>query len=82
MLLGALDDARRVAIIQADLETLQQQDVGFLAHALHESYVADLHRPRYGIISSAEYMAFIHMDGSLRPGHDLFNRFTVGHQAE
>ncbi len=73
---GALDDARRVAIIEADLKALQQQNVGFLAHALFESYVADLHRPRYGIISSAEYMAFIHMDGSLRAGHEVFNRYA------
>jgi hypothetical protein len=42
--------------------------------ARHESYVADLHRPQYGVISSAEYMAFIHMDGSLRAGHEVFNR--------
>ncbi len=44
---------------------------------LHESYVADLHRPQYGVISSAEYMAFLHMDGSLRAGHEVFNRYAV-----
>lgn len=75
---GSLDDARRVAIIDSELQTLQKQRVGFLAHALHESYVADLHRPQFGIISSAEYMAFIHMDGSLRAGHDIFNRYAPG----
>ena len=74
---GALDDARRVAIIESDLGSLQAQNVGFLAHALQESYVADLHRPQYGIISSAEYMAFVHMDGSLRAGHDVFNRYAT-----
>jgi hypothetical protein len=74
---GALDDARRVAIIESDLESLRGQQLGFLVHALQESHVADLHRPQYGIISSAEYMAFIHMDGSLRPGHDIFNRYAA-----
>lgn len=72
---GALDDARRTEIVDADLAVLRQQKIGFLAHALHESYVADLHRPQYGVISSAEYMAFINMDGSLRPGHEVFNRY-------
>ena len=72
---GAIDDAKRVAIVRNDLEVLSKQEVGFLVHALHESYVADLHRPQYGPISSAEYMAFIHMDGSLRAGHDVFNQY-------
>jgi len=73
---GSLDDARRVEIAGADFATFQNQKIGFLAHALHESPVADLHRPQYGVISSAEYMAFIHMDGSLRAGHDIFNRYA------
>ena len=72
---GALDDAARVNIIRSDLGTLRQQGIGFFAHALHESYVADLHRPQYGVLSGAEYMAFIHMDGSLRAGHAAFNEF-------
>jgi hypothetical protein len=73
---GSLDDTRRVEIIEADFAVFQKQKIGFLAHALHESYVADLHRPQYGVISSAEYMAFIHMNGSLRAGHDVFNRYA------
>jgi hypothetical protein len=72
---GAVDDAKRVAIIRSDLETLVKQNVGFLAHALHESPVADLHRPQFGPLSTAEYMAFINMDGSLRAGHEVFNRY-------
>ncbi len=73
---GALEDARRAEIAEADFKTLRQQKIGFLAHALHESCVADLHRPQYGVISSAEYMAFINMDGSLRAGHEVFNRYA------
>lgn len=72
---GSIDDKKRVAIVRSDLETLSKQRVGFLAHALHESYVADLHRPQFGPISSAEYMAFVHMDDSLRAGHEVFNQY-------
>lgn len=72
---GAVDDAKRVEIVRSDLDMLAKQEVGFLVHALHESYVADLHRPQFGPLSSAEYMAFIHMDGSLRAGHDVFNQY-------
>jgi hypothetical protein len=72
---GSLDDAKRVAIVRSDLDAIAKQGVGFLAHALHESYVADLHRPQYGPVSSAEYMAFVHMDDSLRAGHEVFNQY-------
>ena len=72
---GAIDDAKRVAIVRSDLDILSKQEVGFLVHALHESYVADLHRPQYGPISSAEYMSFIQMDDSLRAGHEVFNKY-------
>jgi hypothetical protein len=72
---GAINDAKRVALIRNDLDTLVKRNVGFLAHALHESPVADLHRAPFGPLNGAEYMAFINMDGSLRPGHDLFNRY-------
>ena len=72
---GALDDAKRVELIRSDLDALAKQDVGFLVHALHESYVGDLHRPQHGPLSSAEYMAFINMDGSLRAGHEVFNQY-------
>ncbi len=78
---GALDDASRAVTIESDCGALAQQQVGFLAHALHESLVADLHRPQFsplGVASSASYMAFINMDGSLRPGHDVFNRYCQG----
>jgi hypothetical protein len=72
---GAIDDAKHVEIVRNDLDILVKQNVGFLVHAMHESYVADLHRPEYGPVSSAEYMAFINMDGSLRAGHDVFNQY-------
>ena len=50
-------------------------DFGFLAHLLHHTLVADGHRPEYGPISEAGYMAFIEAEGSLRPHHEVFNEF-------
>ncbi len=72
---GSLDDQARVKILETDLGTLKKHEIGFLPHAMHESLVADLHGPEYGILSSASSMEFIKMDGSLRPGHDIFNQF-------
>jgi len=75
---GSLDDEARVAFIRNDLSILSAHGIGFLPHALQESKVGDLHRPRYaafGIVSSASYMAFINMDGSLRPGHGVYNEY-------
>ena len=72
---GSLDDAERGRIVASELDTLSGYNIGFLAHALHESLVADLHRPQYGPVSRAGYMAFINMDGSLRKHHDIFNRY-------
>ena len=75
---GSLNDASRADIIQSDCSVLMHQKVGFLGHALHESLVGDLHRPQFSplhVASSASYMAFINMNGSLRPGHDVFNLY-------
>ncbi len=73
---GALDDVKRVNIIRSDLDTLTQFQIGFLPHMLHESLVADGHRPELGpTCKSVEYMAFINMDGTLRKGHEVFNQF-------
>lgn len=72
---GSLDDATRVEIIKSDLGALTLHGIGFLAHLLHETMVCDGHRPSLGPISHAEYMAFIHMDGSLREGHGIFNQY-------
>jgi hypothetical protein len=73
---GHLDDARRAAIVEKELTALKSADIGFLAHVLHHSLVADCHRQRYGAVSTAGYMAFIEDDGSLRRHHDVFNKFT------
>lgn len=73
---GSLDDADRVRRIVENLSVLRQRKIGFFPHALQESRVADLHRPQYGPVGDPGYMAFVQMDGSLRPGHEIYNEFT------
>lgn len=73
---GSLDDLIRARIVERELTALQKAGIGFLAHVLHHSLVADCHRERYGPVSAAGYMAFIEADGSLRPHHDIFNKFV------
>jgi endo-1,4-beta-mannosidase len=73
---GAVDDAERAAIVTRELTALSAAGLGFVAHVLHHSLVADCHREQYGPISGAGYMAFIEADGSLRPHHEVFNTFV------
>ncbi|HOZ46642.1 MAG TPA: cellulase family glycosylhydrolase [Candidatus Hydrogenedentes bacterium] len=72
---GALDDAKRCEILRVELSELAKRGIGFTAHLLHHTLVADGHRPGFGPITSAGYMAFVEADGSLRPGHEIFNEF-------
>jgi hypothetical protein len=72
---GALDDAERVKIVISDCGNLSRAGIGIMPHALHESLVGDLHREQFGVLSSASSMHFIAMNGSLRPGHEVFNDF-------
>ena len=72
---GSLDDNERAKIVVSDCGNLSIAGIGFMPHALHESLVGDLHRAQFGVLSSASSMHFINMDGSLRPGHEVFNDF-------
>jgi hypothetical protein len=72
---GSLDDQIRSEIVQFELGEQEKRGIGFSAHLLYESRVADAHRPDWGPVSKPGYMAFIHRDGSLRPYHDVFNMF-------
>lgn len=68
------DDAERASIVRTNLQALKQYKIGFFAHALYASGVADLHKyenPKDGL-----YMPFILEDGSLRPGHEVYNEFA------
>jgi endo-1,4-beta-mannosidase len=72
---GALDDKKRSQILSDELSALAKRGIGFTVHLLHHSLVADAHRPEYGPITNAGYMAFVEKDGTLRPYHDVFNNF-------
>jgi len=72
---GAVDDAQRVEVLRYTLGELTKRDMGFLAHALQHSLVADLHYPEYGPVDTPGAMHFVNPDGSLRAGHEAFNEF-------
>ena len=72
---GALDDNKRAETMKVELDALKARKIGFLAHVLHHSMVADCHRPEYGPTVESGYMAFIERDGSLRKHHEMFNEY-------
>lgn len=72
---GALDDTKRVEIIRYTLGELKKRGIGWLVYLLHHSLIADAHRPEFGPLSDPGNLAFIEADGSLRPGHEIFNAF-------
>ena len=72
---GSLDDLARVEIIKYTLGQLKKRNIGWLAYLLHHSLIADAHRPEFGPLSDPGNLAFIEADGSLRPGHEIFNAY-------
>lgn len=72
---GATDDAKRVEIIRYTLNGLKKRNIGWLVYLLHHSLIADAHRAEYGPLGSPGNLSFIEADGSLRPGHGVFNEF-------
>ncbi len=74
---GSLDDEVRALVVEGSLDGLAKLGVGFLPHALYTSPVADLHLADLGPAANPGYMAFIRTDGSLRPGHDIFNKYAA-----
>ena len=71
---GAIEDSERVKIIVGTLKELVARNIGFLPHLLHHSMVSDGHRPEFGSINRPGFH-FIEVDGSLRPGHQIFNKY-------
>ena len=71
---GAIEDTERVAIISGTLKELAARNIGFLPHLLHHSMVSDGHRPEFGSVNRPGFH-FIERDGSLRPGHEVFNDY-------
>lgn len=72
---GSLDDAQRTETLSFELEELSKRGIGFTAHLMCHSGVADAHRRWTGDYKGAGYMGFINADGTLRPGHEAFNNF-------
>jgi len=72
---GSLDDAQRADTLKFELGELSKRGIGFTAHLMCHSWVADAHRRWTGQYQAAGYMAFINQDGSIRPGHEAFNMF-------
>lgn len=72
---GAVDDAVRVDSVRYTLTQLKKRNLGWLVYLLHHSLIADAHRAEFGPLSMPGNLAFIEADGTLRPGHDVFNEF-------
>jgi endo-1,4-beta-mannosidase len=72
---GSTDDAKRAEIIQYTLGQLKKRGIGWFAYVLHHSLIADAHRSEFGILTAPGNLSFIEADGSLRPGHEVFNEF-------
>jgi hypothetical protein len=72
---GSLDDAVRAEIVRYTLTELKKRNIGWLPYLLHHSLTADSHGRGFGPVGFPENLAFIQPDGSLRPGHDVFNEF-------
>jgi hypothetical protein len=73
---GSLNDTARALSCSFELGELAKRGIGFSPHALRYSHVADLHDySDGGPVGSPGYMAFIQKDRSLRPHHDMYNKF-------
>ena len=72
---GATDDDKHVDLMRTTFEVLNELNLGYIVHVLHNSENVDMHQANEGPIGTPEYMAFINKDGSLRKGHDLFNKY-------
>lgn len=73
---GSLDDAVRVESVRYTLTQLRARNIGWTVYLLHHSLIADAHRPEFGPTGGPGNLAFIEADGSLRPGHEVYNEFT------
>ncbi len=72
---GSLSDERRAEYVRVSLQAHKNAGIGFIAHALAYSHVADLHNPPDGVVGAPGNLSFLNPDGSVRPGHEIFNQF-------
>ena len=72
---GSRDDSVRTEIIRRTLTAHKKAGIGYIAHALHWSHMADLHDECDGYVGVPGNLMFITKDGKIRPGHEIFNEF-------
>ena len=73
---GSIDSLRFRENIRQTLTAYTQRGLGFMAHALCQSGVADLHPPREGpILQDMGQFNFLDREGHVRPGLEIFNDF-------
>ena len=73
---GSFDDAKRTTLIKLSLDLFTKYNAGYVVHALQYSGCADLHDLGDGRTTpDIGNLCFVNKDGSLRPGHDVFNDY-------
>ena len=72
---GSLHDYERADLVSYTLEQLKRRNIGWLAYVLNHSLMTDSHRQEYGYVGFPGILIFIESDGSLRRGHEVFNKF-------
>ena len=66
---GEMDDAKRAASCEVEMQELVLRGIGISPHALRFSKVADLHDYSGGPVGPPGYMAFLGKDRAVRPNH-------------
>ncbi len=73
---GSIDDDVFAENIRATLTEYTRREIGFVAHALAHSQVADLHAPHFGGIQhDMGQFNFLDRYGQIRPGLEVLNEF-------
>jgi len=67
-------DKERGAIVDFELSVYVEAGIGFVAHGLSPSPVADLHKKNPNECRTLD-MYFMDLKGGIRPYHDVFNRY-------
>ena len=72
---GSRNSQVRAEIIRRTLAAHKKAKIGYVAHALHWSHVADLHDDDEGPLNYPGNLMFITRDEKIREGHEVFNEF-------
>lgn len=73
---GSFDDEKRAEQIKITLDLFAKYGIGFVAHALQYCGVTDLHNKGDGrVTDNIGNLCFINPDGSIRPHHEIINKY-------